>query len=110
MPADWAYIFDTLSILWVKQVRLGGQEEALSDFVSHVAAQLGYDLYWQVFGSVEYKAVRQANEALFDGVEQVRHGAGMSAKDFDDLNQARHRAKQALQRRFWGGELTEVKT
>lgn len=68
------------------------------------------DAYVKVINSREYQTLYESNLALFDGVEKVRHGAGMSAKEFDDLNQTRHKAKQALQRAFWGGELTEIKT
>jgi hypothetical protein len=110
MVADWAVIFDHLSILWTKQVKIGGQESQLAELTSHIAGQIGYDFYWRVFESTEYKAVYQANIALFDGVELVRHSDGMKIKDFDELNQARHRAKQALQKKFWGAELTEAKT
>lgn len=110
MWADWAFIFDVLSILEVKNERLGNQADQINDFRANLVAQLGYGKYWEVRESVEYHMVFAANLALFDGVEKVRHGDGMGVKDFDDLNQARHRAKQALQKRFWGNELTETKT
>jgi len=102
-----------LAILSVKQARLNLSVVPLISFADDLCNQMGgafSDTYIRVILSPEYEALYQANLALFDGVEKVRHGEGMSAKEFDDLNQARHRAKQALQKRFWNNELTEVKT
>lgn len=105
---DWAYAFDYLSILWVKEAKCLTPD--LMPTLHSISRQVGHARYAEIVKSPEYVDLYQANLALFDGVEKVRHGDGMSAKAFDDLNQARHKAKQALQRRFWGSELTEVKT
>lgn len=107
---DWAAGFDMLSILLVKIVRLGVGRGEQKKMEHSLTRQLGESRYREVCLSLEYQDLYYANLALFDGVEKVRHGDGMSAKEFDDLNQARHRAKQVLQKRFWGNELTEIKT
>lgn len=99
-----------LSILSVKGLRLAKCDTEWKIATDDLQFQLGTKKFNEVIQSVEYQTLFEANLALFDGVEKVRHGNGMSAKDFDDLNQARHRAKQALQKRFWNNELTEVKT
>jgi len=113
VTVDEAAAWDMLAILTIKLQRLSRKksvEESFFRLVGEIETALGPKDYIHILYSNEYVALCDANEALFDGVEKVRHGEGMSAKEFDDLNQARHRAKQALQKRFWNNELTEVKT
>lgn len=99
-----------LAISAIKACKLNGKGREVAIELAFEIADQNLKLYTEVIRSPEYRALLMANEDLFDGVEKVRHGDGMSAKDFDNLNQARHRAKQALQKRFWNNELTEVKT
>lgn len=94
IEVDSIHAFDALASLMAKQDRGGGQEMELAKMIRGLVDQLGYESYWTIRESDEYMALYETYET----------------KEVDNLNQTRHRAKQALQRRFWGSGLTEVKT
>lgn len=111
LEVDCAFAMDYLTILEVKQIRLHIPMHDWTNNHTLLSCQLGSSMMDKVVVSPEYSALFRANLALFDVIEQVRNGDGLvDPKHFDNLNVARHKAKQALQRAFWGSELTEVKT
>ncbi len=106
---DWAYAFDYLSILEVKSEKLEGQSLPVSYCANHLIEQLNAKRFETIHASPEYQALFAANLAVYEGVEKARY-ASIEAKEVDDLNMARQKAKAALQKAFWGDTLTEVKS
>jgi len=106
---DWAYAFDYLSILEVKREKMGDATLQISYLTNHLVQQLNAKRFQTIHTSPEYAALFAANLAVFEGVEKARYSM-IDAKEVDDLNMARQRAKAALQKAFWGNELTEVKS
>ena len=94
IEVDSTHAFDLLANLMAKQDKVGGQEMELAKMIRGLVDQLSYESYWTIRESDEYMALYETYES----------------KKVDDLDQARHRAKQALRQRFWGSELTETKT
>lgn len=100
---DEAYAFDYLSILEVKDSELRDRVAA------HIAKQIGVMKTMNIYASDEYDQLYNANKALFDCVERARYGT-ITAKELDEANMERHKAKQALQAEFFQTQLTETKT
>ncbi len=108
---DWAYAFDHLSILEVKGSRLGGQASLVREASVHLMAQLNPKCFKTIHNSPQYQALYAANLAAWEGVEKARYSyQRTSAKEIDDLNMVRHKAKAALQQAFWPEQLTEIKS
>ncbi len=105
---DWAYAFDYLARLEVKQQMLGGHELIIHAFSDHLAMQLG-KRFKTIHHSAAYQALFAANLATWPAVERARYGQ-ISAKEVDDLNMERQKAKAVLQMTFWTDALTEVKS
>jgi len=106
---DWAYAFDYLSILEVKEHRLGKHLSIIVEYTEHLLTQMDEEMFNQIIASKEYENLYRANAAVFDSVELARYGQ-IAAKQVDDLNLKRQAAKIALQKRFWHNNLTEVKS
>jgi len=98
-----------MSILSIKESKIGHSDNLLLDFIYVLTTQLGMEKYGQITSSNEYKDLKAANLAVFEGVERARYGE-ISAKEIDDLNMIRHKAKATLQARFWSTQLTEQKS
>jgi biotin operon repressor len=110
---DEAYVFDMLSVFDVKIKNLSGEKlaktlEKMSDMIEEVIKQIGKDKYNFIISSNEYEKMVDANQKVFELIDQSKFDNGL-AKITDDANYDRHIAKMALQKRFFDKELTEVK-
>jgi copper homeostasis protein CutC len=113
ISVDEAYVFDMLSIFDVKIKKLSGEKLALtlekfSDMVEEVIDQIGKEKFDQIYTSNEYKELVEANQRIFDLVDESQKIEGM-AKVTDDANFARHLKKMNLQKAHFNNDLTEVK-
>jgi len=110
---DEAYVFDLLSIFQVKINNFTGEKlaktiETMSDLVVEITEQIGQDLYNQISESTEYKELVEANQLVFNLIDESKNDNGL-AKVTDDANYARHVKKMALQKKFFNNDLTEFK-
>jgi hypothetical protein len=110
---DEAYVFDMLSVFDVKIKNLTGEKllktiEKMSDMAEEVVEQIGVDKYNEITLSKEYKDMIEANQRVFDLIDESKNDTGL-AKITDDANYQRHVVKMALQNKFFNSELTEVK-
>lgn len=110
---DEAYVFDMLSVFDVKIINLSDEKlaktlEKMSVMVKEVIDQIGEDKYQEIIASDEYDKMVEANQKVFELIDQSKFDDGL-AKITDDANYDRHIAKMALQKRFFDSELTEVK-
>lgn len=110
---DEAYVFDMLSVFDVKIKNLDGEKlvktiEKMSDMIEEVIEQISEEKYGKIVSSLEYKKMVEANQRVFNLIDQSKDDAGL-AKITDDANYDRHIAKMAFQKRFFDSELTEVK-
>jgi len=110
---DEAYVFDMLSVFDVKIKNLDGEKlaktiEKMSCMIEEVIEQVNKDKYDEIVSSIEYQKMVEANQRVFDLIDQSKDDAGL-AKITDDANYDRHIAKMAFQKRFFNSELTEVK-
>ena len=110
---DEAYVFDMLSVFDVKIKNLDGEKlsktlEKMSDMIEEVIDQIGKDKYYEIANSYEYKKMVEANQRVFELIDESKNDTGL-AKITDDANFDRHIAKIELQKKFFNNELTEVK-
>jgi hypothetical protein len=113
ISVDEAYVFDMLSIFDVKIKKLSSEKlavtlEKFSDMVEEVIDQIGKEKFDQIYSSNEYKELVEANQRIFDLVDESQKIEGM-AKVTDDANFARHLKKMNLQKAHFANDLTEVK-
>ena len=113
ISVDEAYVFDMLSILEVKMKKLEGDKLSVAynsskKLISEIVDQIGIEKYKNIIISDEYKQLVQANQNIFDLVDESQKNEGM-AKVTDDANFARHLRKMNLQKAHFNNDLTEVK-
>jgi hypothetical protein len=113
ISVDEAYVFDMLSIFDVKLKKLTGEKllitlEKFNGMVEEVVEQIGKEKFDQIYSSTEYEELVQANQNIFDLVDESQKIEGM-AKVTDDANFARHLKKMNLQKTHFNNDLTEVK-
>ncbi len=116
VPVDEASAFDMLSILRIKAELLdpgnniGDKRWRLHDSIYYaLKCQLGEMPTVEVTISAEYRALLDANTHVWHIQEKAMRDECL-ASDIDKANQARYRAKKALQKKFFGNELTEQKS
>ena len=110
---DEAYVFDMLSVFDVKIKKFHGEKlaktlEKFFDMVQEVVDEIGKDKYDIIVSSSEYQKMIEANQRVFDLIDESKNDTGL-AKVTDDANYDRHVAKMALQKRFFESDLTEFK-
>lgn len=110
ISVDEAYAFDMLAISEIKRGGKSAIPQPLSVLVGELVNQLGQELFETVTDSAEYKHLHNANLYTFNLIETLRRKDYVSPKKIDDANMMRFRAKEALQKKFFGTELTEIKT
>jgi len=113
ISVDEAYVFDMLSILEVKMKKLDGEKLSVSsntakNLTDEIISQIGIEKYNDIVNSIEYRELVQANQNIFDLVDESQKIEGM-AKVTDDANFARHLKKMNLQKAHFKNDLTEVK-
>jgi hypothetical protein len=99
---DEGYAYDYLAILAVKtrKFRTEASIAAFDQCYDYVSEQVGQELHASIMKSDEYFHLFYTNQETFDAVEQARYGQ-ISAKEVDDLNMKRYKAKVALQNKFF---------
>lgn len=110
---DEAYVFDMMSVFDIKLKIL--TDDKLSKTIqkhnlmkTEIISQLGEELFEKIISSQEYKNMISTNQKVFDLIDLSKTDNGL-AKQTDDANYQRHVKKMALQKKFFDGELTEVK-
>jgi hypothetical protein len=118
---DAAACFDMMSILQVKLSKLDCVRDvakwkqvcsAETEMFMELQKQLG-DLYWKIKCSPEYRALRDANQKVFDAVdiaEDPKRQNEISAYDVAQLNLLRYECKKKLQQKFFNSAVSEFKT
>ena len=107
---DECYAFDYLSILEVKKnANQDDNNDNWTKCMNNLKSQLG-DKFMEILMSKEYDILYKANLSTFDAVAKARSGGNVTAKEVDDCNMERYRAKVSLQKKFFPElEITEKK-
>ena len=107
---DEAAAFDMLAILHLK-AQVSGDWTAYNSFLQPIEEQVDTHTYLKVMSSQEYLDLIQANRRVFELVDDLDAGdTELRALDVHNANMKRFYAKQALQKKFFGNDLTEKKT
>lgn len=114
LTLEEGYAFDVFAICQVKYKmihsrykEIGQQLAVLTD---EIVGQIGERRFLEITESPEYQALFEANRKTFELVEECRRGEDGLAKRTDAANLERHKAKNALQTKFFGTNLKEIKT
>jgi hypothetical protein len=110
---DEAYVFDMLAILDVKKQLFSSEKldsvlSARAIMVDEICNQIGDDKFHEIISSVEYSNLIEANNFVFNLVDQTKTEGGL-AKQVDDANYNRYLKKQNLQNKFFTTKMKEVK-
>lgn len=111
ITVDEAFAYDLLSITAIKA---GVDRTTMSRVLvlaDQIVEQVTFEVHETVIASPEYRDLRAANQRVFDLINLYKTRGELvgDAKAIDMANLDRYRAKQALQTRFFGTELTERK-
>jgi len=107
---DEAYAFDYLSILGIKKTINSQNQTMYLECLDNLSKQIDEKIFFQILSSSEYMNLLLTNQEVFDAVEQARYG-NISAKEVDEKNMKRHKAKQQLQNKFFSSHpIREFKT
>ena len=101
---DFAYLFDVLSTLELKNQKKLIRYDVVEEFRSILIPQIGRELFTSIMQSQEYQNLFKANELTFNLVEAADKGEA-TPQQVHLTNKERYRAKQALQKKFFGGEM-----
>jgi len=117
IKVDEAYAFDMLAILQIKSTKSAQSLEDYEEFLEQINNDLGCWTANLVLQSEEYKTLLEANQKVFDLIEQVVKEQELAIPDdwvtaftVHNANMERFYAKKALQKRFFKNNLTEHKT
>jgi hypothetical protein len=110
---DEAYVFDMLAILDVKKQLFSSEKldsvlSARAIMVDEICNQIGDDKFHEIISSDEYSNLIEANNFVFNLVDQTKAEGGL-AKQVDDANYNRYLKKQNLQNKFFTTKMKEVK-
>jgi hypothetical protein len=110
---DEAYVFDMLAILDVKKQLFSSEKldsvlSARAIMVDEICNQIGNDKFHEIISSDEYSNLIEANNFVFNLVDQTKAEGGL-AKQVDDANYNRYLKKQNLQNKFFTTKMKEVK-
>jgi len=108
---DGAYALDYLSILKVKDIFYPTPQNSINreECTNYLSNQIGN--FDDIILSDEYNELYEANAELFIKIDQLRNGDNeVTAKELDDLNIKRFKAKQKIQEKYFRAGLTETKT
>lgn len=102
--------FDILSILQVKAKKLPNAKNVSNyfDCLEEIKSQVGGQLFFRVLNSQEYKDLFGVNWDCFEKVDLAKTDS-IPASDVDKLNHERFILKQAIQTKFFDGEISEQK-
>ena len=105
---DAAYAFDYYAILLVKLSKELIDSEISELFLTSLTSQLGFDLIEAIISSTEFDTLVEANKETFELVDKAKKNEVL-ASEVNDANFNRFLAKKALQDKFFGKPLSEVK-
>ena len=109
---DESYAFDYLSILYIKHkadIKNSQKRENYKNCFAFLKAQFSDEsLFNNILNSDEYKNCQKANHITFEAVDRAKQDS-VPASYVDQCNYKRHTAKQALQKKFFPNDLTEIK-
>jgi hypothetical protein len=109
---DESYAFDYLSILFIKHkadIENLKKRKNYENCLDFLKAQFPDDsVFYNILNSVEYENCQKANQTTFDAVDKAKNDS-IPASYVDQCNYKRHTAKQALQKKFFPSDLTEIK-
>ena len=110
LSTEESFALDYLSILEIKKDRYNKIEE-FNRCLDQLRWEIGPELFDIIISSQEYFNLKNANIKTFDAVDRARYGSinDITAKEVDDCNFDRHKAKSALQEKFFKTQLKEFK-
>lgn len=107
---DFSYLLDALCILEIKNRKKLLRYTLVEEFKNILIPQLGKVLFDEIYNSQEYQDLYNANVLTFDMVEKADKGE-VGQQQVHETNKLRFRAKQAVQKKWFGGEMElEVKS
>ena len=109
---DEAYVFDLLSIYAVKIDNSEGdkKKQNLKNYellAKEIQNEIGVAKFSQIIFSDEFKALKDANQIVFELVDRAKENK--LAKATADANYERYIKKIELQQKFFETKITEVK-
>jgi len=113
IPVDEGHAFDFLSILAIKAESSEDpkNDEYLKIVRKTLIQQLGIGHFAEVINSDAYQKLKLKNQIIFNLIDEIRYNEhNISAKEIDDANMERFRAKSELQKQFFNANLLEQKT
>ena len=115
IKVDEAYAFDMLAILQIKSTKSAQSLEDYEEFLEQINNDLGCWTANLVLQSEEYKTLLEANQKVFDLIDEVvsdtcHPSDRLDALTIHNANMKRFYAKKALQEKFFEHNLTELKT
>ena len=110
---DESFVFDLLSILEVKMGKASEENytKAKLSFEKtslEIIQQIGKIKYEEIISSSEYESLFRANGLVFDLVDKAKQDNGVG-REMDNANYTRYLRKMDLQKKFFDGEMLEVK-
>jgi hypothetical protein len=112
LDVEEAYLIDILSVLEIKYDKFPENPVVVNNYYKHydsLEQQFGQRKFRDIISSFEYEDLKNINLLNFDAVDKARANGNITAKAVDLLNIERHRAKQAVQKKFFLTELKEYK-
>ena len=107
---DPAFVFDSLCVSLVKCQQTGKKQPDTKQIADYLIGWLGKEKYDEVMNSREIEDLIRANAEVFALIDILRKkGGSPDAVRIDNSGIKRFRAKQALQKKFFGTELKERK-
>ena len=100
LKVDEGYAFDYLAILEVKSNNNPDQSDLWRCCLDYMSSQFPKNLWDSMIGSKEYSYLVEINQKTFNAVDKARYGE-ITAKEVDDCNMERFRAKQSFRKKFF---------
>lgn len=109
-----AACFDILSVLEIKLDKFPDNQIVKNNYYRYyddIESLIGQQKFRDIISSFEYEDLKNVNILTFNAVDKARYGKEdeITAKSVDLINMERHKAKQALQKKFFLEELKEFK-
>ncbi len=110
IQVDEGYAFDHLSIIEVKLDCSPSHvnEKNHGDASANIIRQIGHDLFHQIVESKDYMNLYDCNKKIFKLVDDAKEDL-VTASEVDNANYERFVLKKALQEKFFGSQIKEVK-
>ena len=119
IEVDEAFAFDMLAIMQIKSSKSDADLNNYTIFLTGIYDEIPHNIVNAVLKSDEYGAMIDANQKVFNLIDQVVSDEKNSTPEYytklfaitiHEANMKRFYAKQALQEKFFENNLTERKT